>query len=297
MKFQFLRNNATWIALAAIIGLTSCKKDVTNPNSGNSGAANLSDSSTAADNMYYDVLNTAFVSYTDNTGKMSTAKQQSGGTTTFSTEAVNGTETHMGCAIYTLDDTIPNSYPKTLIVDFGSGCTSADGIFRKGKLTYVFSAPIYFPGATVSVTFAQYVVNGYGLQGTYLITNATTGTDLIINTKVTNGIITYPNATNYHYSHNKTYTMTAGGDTPNDFTDDVYDITGNSAFSDAAGNTLVFNVTTALVKSFSCHNISKGVVGFSYNNDINGTIDFGDGTCDNLATVTVGTINRTIVLR
>jgi hypothetical protein len=301
MKIHFIPNTLKILALAAVISLTSCKKDVTdvtNPNSGNSGAANLSDSSTAADNMYYDVLNNAFVSYSDNTGKMSSSGSRSGQTTTFSTEAVNGTETHMGCAIYSLDDTIPNNYPKTLTADFGSGCTSADGIFRKGKLTYVFSGPIYFPGATVSVTFSQYVVNGYGLQGSYLITNNSTGSgDLVINTKVTNGIITYPNATNYHYSHNKTFTLISGMDTPLDITDDVYNISGNCAFSDAAGNSLVFNVTTPLVKAISCHNISQGVLSFSYNQSINGTIDFGDGTCDNLATVTVGDIHRTIILR
>ena len=300
MKFQFLKNTGKIIALAAVISLVSCKKDdipVTNTG-GDSGAASLSDSSTAADNMYYDVLNNAFVSYSDNAGKMSTSGAKSGKTSTFSTDATNVTETHMGCAIYTLDDSIPNSYPKTLVVDFGTGCTSAYGIYRKGKLTYVFSGPIFFPGSTVLVTFAQYVVNGYGLQGAYLITNNSPGsTDLVINTKVTNGIITYPNSTNYHYSHNKTYTLTHGLDTPFDITDDIYSVTGNSAFSDAGGNSLVFNVTTPLVKAVSCHNISQGVVGFSYNQKINGTIDFGDGGCDNLANVTVGDIHRTIILK
>ena len=86
-------------------------------------------------------------------GKMSTSGAKSGKTSTFSTEATNGTETHMGCAIYTLDDSIPNSYPKTLVVDFGSGCTSADGIIARENLL-MYSADRYcFPGSTVSVTF------------------------------------------------------------------------------------------------------------------------------------------------
>ena len=84
---------------------------------------------------------------------------------------VENTTTNLGCAIYTLDDTIPGEYPKTLTLDFGTGCTSADGIMRKGKLIYVFSDPLLVPGATASVTFDQYVVNGYGVLGTYTITN------------------------------------------------------------------------------------------------------------------------------
>ncbi len=67
-------------------------------------------------------------------------RSHKGQTTTFSTEVQNITN-HLGCAIYTIDDTIPGDYPKTLTLDFGTGCTSADGIIRSGKIVYVFSAP------------------------------------------------------------------------------------------------------------------------------------------------------------
>ena len=296
MKFRLFANKVKLVSLLVFICLASCKKDVTVTKSNDSNAATLSDSSTSAEDNYYDVLNNAFVSYSDNTSVLASSAANTGGTTTFSTE-VNGSGSHLGCAIYTVDDTVQNHYPKTLTLDFGAGCTSADGIYRKGKLIYVLSGHLFSPGTTVSVSFVQYVVNGYGLQGAYSITNNSTQAGISFTTKVTNGIITYPDATNYHYSHNRTYTMTSGLSTPYDVTDDVYSITGNSSFSDASGSSIVFNVSDPLIKAVSCHNISKGVVSFVYDQVVNGTIDFGDGTCDNLATLTAGNIQKTVILR
>ena len=98
------------------------------------------------------------------------------------------------CDLYS-GDTIPGEYPKTLTLDFGTGCTSADGIMRKGKLIYLFSGPLLLPGATASVSFNQYIVNGYGILGTYTITNnSSESLGISFTTQVTNGIITYPDA-------------------------------------------------------------------------------------------------------
>ncbi len=213
MNFRILTNTCKLIALVAVISLSSCKKDSPLNSNSDSNAGSLSDSSTAADNMYYDVLNNAFVGFSDNSAVWNASSLHAEKTTTFSLDGAH--TTNLGCAIYTISDTVPGEYPKTLTLDFGTGCTSVDGILRKGKLVYVFTAPIVVPGATASVTFEQYVVNGFGLKGTYSITNNSSDQNGIsFNTQVTNGIITYPNATNYHYSHNKTYVLTAGSGTP-----------------------------------------------------------------------------------
>lgn len=299
MNFRLIKTTSKLIALAAVIGMTSCKKDVTSSNSTQSNAATLSDSSTVADNSYYDVLNNAFVGFADNSTVWSASTVRSGKTTTFSTEGTEGVKTaSLSCAIYTLDDSIPGEYPKTLTLDFGTGCTSADGIWRTGKLVYVFTGPLLSPGATAAVTFNSYTVNGYGLQGTYTITNnSSEQVGISINTQVTNGIITYPNTTNYHYSHNRTFIMTAGASTPFDISDDVYSITGNSSFSASDGSNIVWTINTPLIKAISCPFIKQGVVGFVYNQSLNGTIDFGDGACDNAATITVGSLQLPITLR
>jgi hypothetical protein len=218
-------------------------------------------------------------------------------TTTMSTATEGTGSGHLSCANYTISDSVHGHYPKTLTLDFGTGCSSIDGVLRKGKVIYTFSGPLFTPGTTVSVSFNQYTVNGYGIQGAYAISNNSTQNGISFTTLVTNGIITYPDATNFHYSHNKTYTQTAGASTPFDISDDVYAVSGNSAFSSSDGSSLVLNVTTPLVRKFTCVNITQGVVSFVYNQGISGTIDFGDGTCDNAAELKVGNITRTITLR
>lgn len=301
MNFRFIKTTGKLIALITVVSMISCKKDSSTSNSANTNAVTLSDSSTVADNSYADVLNNAFYGFADNSTVWSTSNLRAGKTTTFSTEHTEGVNSgNLSCAIYTLNDTIPGEYPKTLTLDFGTGCTSADGVIRTGKLTYVYSGPLLFPGTTASVTFTNYTVNGYGIQGAYNITNTSSDTTGIsISTQVTNGIITYPDATNYHYSHNRTYTMIAGSSTVFDISDDVYSVTGNSSFSNSEGSSIVWTIASAspLIKAVSCHYISKGIVNFVYNQSVNGSIDFGNGTCDNAATITVGSISAPITLR
>jgi hypothetical protein len=298
MNYRPIKIAGKLIALAAVISLASCKKDIASATSSNeSKAATLSDSSTVAENTYYDVLNNAFVGYSDNVTVMGTSNLQSGKTSTFSTVTEGVNTVHLSCASYSISDSIYGHYPKTLTLDFGTGCSSIDGVLRTGKLIYTFSGPLFTPGTTVSVSLNQYSVNGYGIQGTYAITNNSTQNAVSFTTLVTNGIITYPDATNYHYSHNKTYTQTAGASTPFDISDDVYSISGNSSFSASDGSSLVLNVTTALVRNFTCLNITKGIVAFVYDQGVSGTIDFGDGTCDNTAVLKVGNITKTITLR
>jgi len=296
MKFRSIATTGKLMAFIAVIGLASCKKDSAT-NSNNTNAVNLMDSSSAAESAYYDVLNNAFVGFADNSSVWSASTTHSGQTTTLST-GVENTTNNLGCAIYTISDTVPGEYPKTLTLDFGTGCTSADGILRQGKIVYLFSGPLLFPGSTASVTFNQYVVNGYGVQGTYVITNSSTQTAISLTTQVTNGIITYPNLSNYHYNANRVYTMTAGASTPFDISDDVYSVSGNSSFAASDGSSLVCNITTPLVKAIACRYVSSGIVSFVYDQLVNGTLDFGSGTCDNQAVLKIGTtITDNITLR
>jgi hypothetical protein len=281
------------LILGSMLMATACQKESKSSSSDNSAAASLSDSSTTADNAYSDGMTNAFYGYSDNVPS-AIADKHSGGVSTNST-ATNGVS-HFACAIPTLTTT-DGGFPVSLSLDFGDGCASADSIIRKGKITYTYSGPIYTPGTVVSAVFDHYYVNNYGLQGTYSITNSSTDTLPQFVSQVTNGIFSYPDGTNFHYTSNKVVSMTGGTLTPFYFLDDVYSITGISNFSTSDGNSVVTTITTPLVKSVICPSISSGVISFVYNVNFKGTIDFGDGSCDNSATVKVGSLEKTIVLR
>jgi len=192
------------------------------------------------------------------------------------------------------------TYPKTITVNFGSGCTSADSIVRSGSFTYTLSERFRNPGAVITVTFNNYVVNGYGLAGTYTVTNNSSLTaGVVYTTAVTNGVITYPNDTSYSFTGTKTVTQTAGIGSTN-LASYVFSVVGNwTITNNATGETLTANVTTPLEKEETCPYIVSGVDAFTYTNGsikINGTFDFGTGSCDDTATVTIGSYTGTVTL-
>jgi hypothetical protein len=303
MKINTLCKGALCFFLLASCLFVACNKDNNNSsnNSGNSNdstAANLSSSSSSADVAYMDVFQVALESGSDNNIAYLVKSASQG---QVETNGAGEVKTIMGpntCAVYTLSPMDLTTFPKTLTVDFGAGCTSADGVTRKGKVTYLFSGKLITPGTTVTASFQNYSAYGYTLGGTYAITNISSLTaGISFKTQVTGGNIIFPSTISYNYAGTKTITQTGGTSTPTDLSDDVYSITGGNTISSSVGNTLVDTISTALVKQASCPYISSGIVSFTFNNSLNGTFDFGNGGCDSLATIKVGTMTANVSLR
>jgi hypothetical protein len=79
----------------------------------------------------------------------------------------------------------------------------------------------------------------------------------------------------------------------------VFDITGNYSISDSYGESLSANVTTALERKGSCKYVDKGIVAFKYtkgSTSIDGTLDYGNGTCDNTAIIKIGGFVKTVII-
>ncbi|HTS42995.1 MAG TPA: hypothetical protein VMH01_01260 [Puia sp.] len=303
MKITNLLRTLLIVFSASAIFFSGCKKDSNNPGGSSttgsdSAAANMSSASVTADAAYNDVLQVALEGSSDNNIAYMVSQASRGNVETNGVHSVTGVNgLLLTCATYTLSPADTSTFPKTLTVDFGTGCTSSDGITRKGKVTYVLSGKILIPGTTVSASFTNYFVNGYQLQGTYSITNNSSLAGISYTASVTGGSITYPDATQYNYSGTKIVKMTSGMSTPTDPTDDIYSIAGNASFSSSTGNTLTDSVTTLLSKAYSCRYVGSGVISFTYNNSISGTLDFGTGLCDNLATIQIGNFTDYITLQ
>ncbi|MBL0144458.1 MAG: hypothetical protein IPP48_00470 [Chitinophagaceae bacterium] len=75
------------------------------------------------------------------------------------------------------------------------------------------------------------------------------------------------------------------------------EITGTRTVTNPAGRTRTSVTQTPLQKKTACANIDKGILRVDGPSHY-ALIDFGDGTCDNLATISIdGRPARTIVLR
>jgi hypothetical protein len=299
MKLTMILKSGICLMAGVLFLFISCKKDSTISNSpGNdSTAANMSATSVNTDIVYNDVFNVALDAGSDNNIDRVVAQELGGSVQ--SNSARGGVETNSPasgiCASYTVSPADTTTFPKTITVNFGAGCTSGDGITRSGTITFIFSGRVRSPGTTVSATFTNYTVNSYGLQGTYSVTNTSTLNGIAYTTQVTGGQITYPDASWYKFSGHRSVTQTAGQSTPSDFSDDVYSITESHTCISSTNQTLQDSVTTPLVKAYVCKWVSSGILSFSYNS-IGGNINFGDGTCDSLATITVGPISLPLIM-
>jgi hypothetical protein len=200
------------------------------------------------------------------------------------------------CATVTVTGNFPS---KNIKIDFGTGCTGPNGRIRKGIINIVLTDSLYRPGSVATITFDNYFVNGYKREGTIIRTNTTvlgSGTRSH-NRTVTNGKITAPDGRVWTHSCNLTITQIAGVLTPCDWTDDVYTIQGTRTVTNAQGRTRTATTQTPLQKKVSCSNIDQGILRIEGPNHF-AIIDFGNGTCDNLATISVaGRPARTITLR
>jgi len=270
LHFPAMKTTAS-IALCALVALTACRKDRSS-NDDNSTAVSLAGASSASQSVYddaFDVITTEGES--SNVSRVAT------------------------CAVVTLSPNDTITFPKTMTIDFGSGCTSVNGITRKGKIVATLSGKLKKTGTTISVALTNYYVNDYHVEGTYSITNNSgSGNGLNYTTAINGGKLTYPDGAWYTYTGTHTLAQTNGIGTVT-VNDDVYSWSGGFTTSSSAGNSLSGSISTPLTKSMACKNIISGVETFTYNG-ISGTINYGDGSCDNLATLTIGASTKTIIL-
>ena len=105
--------------------------------------------------------------------------------------------------------------------------------------------------------------------------------------------ITYPAGLVY-YTHSGTHTYTQiGGANTASYLDDSWSVTGSGITTSSSNESLALTIKAPLVKNVACGAIVSGVQEFNYNN-LSGNLDFGSGTCDREALITIGAFNKTI---
>jgi hypothetical protein len=209
--------------------------------------------------------------------------------------STNQTLNLLSCATVTV--TPAQGFPKNIVLDFGTGCTSANGVTRKGKIFITISDSLRKSGSIAVMTFDGYYVNNFKKEGTITWTNTSTAGSKSWQRKYENGKITAPDGRYWTHSGIKNIVQVAGVTTPHNLLDDVYSITGEHTVTNAAGKSRTSTITEALEKKVICENIDKGKVKIQGPNHY-AILDYGDGTCDNIATISIdGNDPRTILLR
>ncbi|MBK7432459.1 MAG: hypothetical protein IPI66_00290 [Chitinophagaceae bacterium] len=293
-------NLATWLAAFALFGtfvLSGCKKDnssaITESNpaeEANTLTATTEEAETDA--QFDDVFNITASMNTSQVGEdLGLGSNVSG-----LFELGANTPSNPPCFTIEVVPNIPGVFPKTVTIDFGTGCLGRDGKFRKGKIVSIYTNRMLVPGAKVSTTFVGYYVDSFHIEGTHITENTSTSNmqgwkNTVIDGQVTNTI------TNRWVKWNTTKNVLQieGNGTPRLPLDDVYKITGFGRGSNSAGHSWAALVMEPLIKKFTCRWIVKGTVKL-IRDGREALLDYGNGNCDNLAIIYINGVGHVIRL-
>ncbi|NOU47052.1 MAG: hypothetical protein HOO86_08325 [Bacteroidales bacterium] len=200
------------------------------------------------------------------------------------------------CVTITLDTTV---MPRILTIDFGEeNCLCRDGKYRRGQIIVTFNGRYFQPGTVITHSFNNFYVNDNHIEGLKTLTNnGYNDAGFLWFSIVVNGQITrIENGNVITWSANKTKTWIEGDLTPR-FWDDVYLLEGNASSSNSNGSGFTRIITNPLRREMSCRWFVSGTVEITPNNRPVRLLDYGEGVCDNQATVTVNGETFNIILR
>ena len=181
------------------------------------------------------------------------------------------------------------SDPRVLTIDFGDvNCTCNDGRQRRGIIIVTYTGPYREPGHVHTITFDNYFVNDNQVFGTKIVTNNGYNNDgnLYYSIEVDGSIIRANDEGTITFESSREREWVEGESTP-ERVDDVYLVTGTANGTNSEGGSFTAIITSALRRTVACHQFVSGTAEVIPANRPTRYIDFGDGSCDNQATVTV----------
>lgn len=199
------------------------------------------------------------------------------------------------CAAITISP-LGKTFPKTVTIDFGTGCTFND-VIHKGKVTAVFSAPLTKKNATITVNLVDYYLNDTGFKGVITIVNngLNANKHLNFNLSIAKANINNPDfQLNWESSGNVEWLK---GQLTSTSLDDEFAIRGSTSGTTSKGEIFTAAVIKPLVKKVSCRYLTEGTVEYQVASNPVQILSYGEGECDNQATVSTNGTVTPITLR
>jgi len=199
------------------------------------------------------------------------------------------------CATVTLDTSV---FPRELTIDFGEeNCLCRDGKYRRGKIIMTFNGRYRHPGTVITTGFEDYYVNDNSVEGTKVVTNMgeNDNGNLYFTIEVV-GVIQREDGSTFSWNSSREREWIQGSDTGNRW-DDIYLITGTAEGIRPNGLTWEREIIIPLRVELACRFIVSGSIELRPEGRPVRLLDYGDGACDNEATVTINGETFTIYLR
>jgi hypothetical protein len=275
---MFSRKIYLFIAIAVVMFASSCSKNNdTTPTTTVTVAQSVADNSLSA-SVYgeIDAQQSEDVSSLDISGFQTSGVLKSG--------SVSGTRT---ITVSSMDTT---TFPKTITITFNNW-VGPRGHVKNGTIVSVLTNRWFISGATLTTTFQDFTLDSIKVEGSYECKNIGNYT---FTRSLSGGKLTKKNGTIINHEFTHTWTMISGMDTRYAW-DDVFEVEGSGSGSSSNGASYTEQIITPLNVAVLCPWIRSGIVKYTAEN-ISATVDYGDGQCDNLASVTIGSLTYPIVL-
>ncbi len=201
-----------------------------------------------------------------------------------------------GCAEVTHDQE-----NQTITIDFGDGCEGSNGVFRSGKIIIKYNGRRFVPGSYWVITFEEFYVNRRHIEGVRTVTNISESlaADPKFHITLEGGKVTWPDET---FATREVDRVRVWIRSSNPLLDE-YHILARSVAEGTTRKEVNYSclVLEDLIYKRTCRGARKGRIPVAGVKEVvfgdrKFTIDFGDGECDNIVTITSADGTRTINL-
>ena len=203
------------------------------------------------------------------------------------------------CPNVTVDHPDSTFWPKVITIDWGDGCTGFYEQTRSGKIIIQVTGRYRTEGTSRTITLENYYINDIHIEGTKTVTNdgENESGNICYSVELTGGRITTPDSIVITRESVRTREWVGGSDTWWNIWDDVYFITGQTTGTNFRGVAYSRTIVNPLEWAATCRFIKSGSIDIIVGENDPITLNFGDGECDNEATVSRNGETKTIQLK
>jgi len=189
--------------------------------------------------------------------------------------------------------------PYSITLDWGTECTGIDGVKRTGKIDVSLNGMMTVANNVATMKIENYVSDNKKITGSVKITSAgpNPGNGWPRYDFTTEGKIEFADKSIISFKYEGVTLQQEGTTTPTVLADDVWRTEVHSASGvNQDGTTWTAKSVGAMIKKGDCKWYNTGIYEITPSKGDKITIDFGNGTCDNKAKMTKGSVTTEITL-
>lgn len=203
----------------------------------------------------------------------------------------------IGSCVLISGDTIDGERVK--YINFGSSCLCFDGSYRGGQITVYYHGVLnkFEEGYYERYNFVNYKVDNYIING--WVSKIHKGKDgsgsIVYNVQRVDSVTVDADKNYIKGNSSRTLTWYKGAETPQT-SDDAYRLTGKGGFTSPDKAYYTIDIVKPLNIERSCNWITEGVINIYPENLTQRVLDYGNGQCEDDATVDVNGVKTALKL-